>query len=135
MLTELSITDYPRKTISNVWLTLVSDGLGEPIRLPIIIIRGKQDTPVVGITAAIHGNELNGIPVIHKLVQTIDPTKLNGTLVCIPVVNVPAFTQHKRFIGRDDLNHIMPGDAHGNINEGAHKKLGGGKKHDIGLSF
>lgn len=48
---------------------------------------GAFTGPVVGITAAVHGNELNGIPLIHRLFHEIDCGTLCGTLVAIPVVN------------------------------------------------
>jgi predicted deacylase len=108
--TRLQVDDLPPDTRTNLWLELTHDSLGRPNRLPIVIVRGKHPGPVFGITAVIHGNEINGIPVIHRLVQQIDPSRLRGTLVCLPVVNIPAFlSQERMFDDRVDLNHIMPG--------------------------
>lgn len=100
------------------WLHLVSDGIGTPILLPILVAKGKQPGPVLGITAAVHGNELNGIPVIQRTFKELDVEKLSGTVVGVPVVNVPSFLQKKRrFIDGRDLNHIMPGIKNGNVSQ------------------
>ena len=105
-------------TLQNFWLHIVSDGLGQPISIPIMTARGMEDGPVLGLTAAVHGNELNGIPVIHRLFQEVDPMELRGTIIGIPVVNIPSFIRKKRrFNDGVDLNHIMPGKEHGTISQ------------------
>ncbi len=50
--------------------------LGEWIRVPVLVARGLEDGPVLGLTAAVHGNELNGVPCIHRIISTIDVHKL-----------------------------------------------------------
>ena len=65
--------------------------LGTPWKVPVLIAKGKQPGPVLGITAAVHGNELNGLSSIFKLFKTIDPNKLKGTLVAVPISNVPGY--------------------------------------------
>ena len=113
---DLKLT--PKNSIGNYWLKLISDGLGNPIYVPIIVARGTQDGPVLGLTAAIHGNELNGIPAIQRLFAEIEPEKLKGCIIGVPVVNIPAFLRKKRrFIDGVDLNHIMPGKSNGNVSE------------------
>ena len=75
-------------------------------------------SPRVAIVAGMHGNELNGIPVIHRLVERIDPSKLKGTLVCVAVVNIPGFLLRRRGFGEGmDLNKEMPGRADGNASQ------------------
>ena len=70
---------------------------------------------MLGLTAAVHGNEINGIPVIQRLFREIDPARLHGTLVGVPVMNVPAVLQRqRRFFEESDLNAIMPGREDGN---------------------
>ncbi|MCA9003559.1 MAG: succinylglutamate desuccinylase/aspartoacylase family protein, partial [Planctomycetes bacterium] len=66
---------------------------------------------VVGISAAIHGNELNGINIIHRLLESIDPKELKGTILFAPVANVPAFEAEQRRFPDDgkDLNTVFPG--------------------------
>jgi predicted deacylase len=70
------------------------------------------------LTAAVHGNELNGIRVIHDLMHSIRPSKLRGTVVAVVVVNVPGLHRHQReFVDGGDLNHIFPGREDGNVAE------------------
>jgi len=52
----------------NYWLNMGSNTYGQPILIPIIVIQGQTQGPTLGLTAAIHGNELNGIAIIHQLV-------------------------------------------------------------------
>lgn len=99
-------------------LHLVTDGMGSPIYLPVMVARGMSAGPVLGLTAAIHGNELNGIPVIQRLFKEIDSRELCGTLVGIPVINVPSLLQKQRaFFDGVDLNQIMPGRENGNSSQ------------------
>jgi len=111
---ELNLDEYHQGTKSHLLIEVIDNNLGFPLRIPIIVIKGKAG-PVVGITAAVHGNEINGIPVIHKLIEKIDPKKINGTIVAIPVFNIPGFDRGQReFQEGTDLNHIMPGKRWGN---------------------
>ncbi len=117
-ISSLNLKDTPAQSIRHYWLHLISDGLGNPINLPIMVARGKEDFPVLGLTAAVHGNELNGIPVIQRLFNEIDIQELKGTIVGIPVVNIPSFIRKKRrFNDGVDLNHIMPGKENGNVSQ------------------
>ena len=59
---ELKISDVPKGAITRYWLQIVSDGMGVPIQVPVIVARGNEDGKILGLTAAVHGNELNGIP-------------------------------------------------------------------------
>lgn len=114
----LHIEDTPRGTIKRYWLNIVADGIGMPIHIPIIVARGLQDGKVLGLTAAVHGNELNGIPVIQRLFTDLEVEKLKGTIVGVPVVNVPALhRRRRRFVDGTDLNHIMPGKENGNVSQ------------------
>ena len=80
--------------------------------------KGNETGKTVGITAAIHGNELNGIPVIQRLFKEINPSKLKGTIIGVPIVNVPSFLRKKRrFLDGVDLNHIMAGKENGNVSQ------------------
>jgi uncharacterized protein len=68
----------------------------------------------VGVTAAVHGNELNGVPTIHRLFASLDPASLVGTVVAVPVVNVPGFLMNQReFRDGKDLNREFPGRPDG----------------------
>lgn len=117
-ITDFNLEDTPKGTIKYYWLKIVSDGFGNPISIPLIVARGFEDGPILGLTAAVHGNELNGIPVIQRLFTEIDANELKGSIIGVPVVNVPSFMRKKRrFNDGVDLNHIMPGKEKGNVSD------------------
>jgi len=113
-----NLDDTPKGTVSYYWLKLISDSFGNPVSIPLIVARGLEDGPILGLTAAVHGNELNGISVIQRLFGDMDAKEIRGTIVGVPVVNVPAFMRRKRrFNDGVDINHIMPGKADGSISQ------------------
>ncbi len=115
---HIDLSNFERGKLHKVWFDIVTDAFGLPISLPVLIGRGSEDGPVVGFTAAVHGNELNGIPVIQRLFKEIENEKIKGTVIGVPVVNSPAFFRMKRrFVDGVDLNHIMPGKKEGNVSE------------------
>ncbi|MEA5464659.1 succinylglutamate desuccinylase/aspartoacylase family protein [Leptothoe sp. PORK10 BA2] len=115
---ELDLDHWPQGTCSKLMVDLINDGLGRSLRLPVMVGRGNHPGPVLGLTAVLHGNELNGISVIHRLFETLDLQALRGTIVGVIVVNVPAYLNNERtFDDRTDMNHVMPGKANGNIAE------------------
>lgn len=89
--------------------------LGDPVRIPVTIINGDHAGVTACLTAASHGDELNGIEVVRTIAQEWDYDGLCGTIVCLPVLNVPGFlTQHRYLPILDrDLNRSFPGNEHG----------------------
>ncbi|WP_247728262.1 succinylglutamate desuccinylase/aspartoacylase family protein [Halovivax limisalsi] len=87
--------------------------LGDPIRIPVTIVNGSGPGPTVFLTAASHGDELNGIEVVREVAHDWDHTDLHGTLVCVPVLNVPGFLAQERYlpIYDRDLNRSFPGKS------------------------
>lgn len=115
---ELKISDTPKNTIQNYWLKLTTNALGMPINIPVMVARGKEDGIVIGVTAAVHGNELNGISVIQRLFKDLDTDNMKGTVVGIPIVNIPSYVRGTRvFSDGADINRIMPGNPNGNASE------------------
>lgn len=115
---KLEVAKIPKGEINRYWLEISTDGMGMPIHIPILVARGKKDGKILGLTAAIHGNELNGIPVIQRLFKEINIEELKGTIVGVPVLNAPSLLRKKRrFIDGTDLNHIMPGRPDGNVSQ------------------
>lgn len=115
---ELDLERAPAGEITRQMIHLVSDGIGMPVLVPVLIARGSAPGPVLGLTAAVHGNELNGIPVVQRLFKELDPLQLRGTVVGVPVVNVPSLHRKKRrFIDGTDLNDVMPGEEDGNVSQ------------------
>jgi uncharacterized protein len=102
--------------INHYWLYLIQDSLGNNLSVPIVVVNGQEPGPTFGLTALIHGDELNGLSVIQKLVSTLDPTKLRGKVIGVFVMNVPGFLRNqRRFLDGIDLNTIMPGKERGKI--------------------
>ncbi|KAJ3257573.1 hypothetical protein HK103_004482 [Boothiomyces macroporosus] len=115
---DLNIEDFPAGTISTAWINMVKQGLSEWIRVPVIVARGTESGPVVGITAVVHGNELNGVPCIHRVITDIDVSKLIGTVVAVPCVNVPGYLRFTReFSDGKDLNRSFPGHSNGTASQ------------------
>lgn len=115
---KLNLSEIPRGSIQRFYLHIVSDGMGMPVLVPLVVARGKMEGEVLGLTAAVHGNELNGIPVIQRLFKEIDVEKLKGTIIGVPVANVPSLIRRsRRFLNGKDLNHLMPGERKGDVSE------------------
>lgn len=111
---ELRISSFQKGEVHRVNIHLSDNALGVPWKIPLVIIRGNEKGPILGITAAIHGDELNGISTIFKLIDEIDPKKLKGTLVLVPICNVPGYLMNQRYFSdKTDLNRIMPGKPEG----------------------
>jgi predicted deacylase len=85
--------------------------LGDPVRIPVTIVNGVEPGPTVFLSAAAHGDELNGIEVVREVAQEWNHDELCGTLVCLPVLNVPGFLAQERYlpIYDRDLNRSFPG--------------------------
>lgn len=115
---KLDLEETPPGTIRHFWLRLGSDGMGNPMLAPLLVARGTEPGPTLGLTAAIHGDELNGISVIQRLFADLEVEKLRGTVVAIPVVNIPGFNRQQRFFADgSDINHLMPGKENGNASQ------------------
>jgi len=115
---RLRVEDFPKGEITETWFHIINNGIGEAVRIPLLIARGKEDGPIVGLTAALHGNELNGIPVIQRLFKELNVDELRGTIVGVLVANVPALLlEQRRFVDDVDLNRIAPGRSNGNRSE------------------
>lgn len=93
--------------------------LGDPVEMPVTIVNGMHDGPTIFFTAAIHGDELNGVKVVQEIAQRFDPATIHGTLVCLHVCNVPAFQAQQRYtpIYDQDLNRAFPGKARSTTTE------------------
>jgi uncharacterized protein len=106
--------DFPLGSSTKLRLSMVGNGLGGLISMPIVVLRGVADGPTVGVTAAVHGNELNGVRVVQKVIGHVNPSTLRGTIICVPVVNIPGYLNNTRhFNDGFDLNRLMPGKRGG----------------------
>lgn len=84
------------------------------MRIPIRVIRGKEPGPVLFVSAAVHGDEINGVEIIKRLLKQRALKKIKGTLIAIPIVNVFGFNHQSRYLpDRRDLNRCFPGSNTG----------------------
>jgi len=89
---------------------------GAWIAMPAVILHGRDDGPVVWLSAAIHGDELNGVEIIRQLLRILNPKTLSGTIIAIPIVNVFGVTTGERYLpDRRDLNRSFPGSPRGSM--------------------
>lgn len=81
---------------------------------PVLVVHGAKPGPKVCLTAAIHGDELNGIEVVRHVLYSIDPAELSGTVIGVPIVNLQGFRRSSRYLpDRRDLNRYFPGNPKG----------------------
>ncbi len=87
----------------------------EPVTVPVTVARGTPG-PTLFVTATVHGDELNGVGILRGLLNDADFSGLRGTLIAVPVVNVPGFlNQDRRLPDRRDLNRSFPGSRGGSL--------------------
>jgi predicted deacylase len=87
-----------------------------PMSLPVQVIRGRRDGPSLFVSAALHGDEINGVEIIRRMLRLPLLKKLRGTLIAIPIVNVYGFVSRSRYLpDRRDLNRSFPGSDRGSM--------------------
>lgn len=84
--------------------------------IPVFVKRGKKPGPTIFISSAIHGDELNGIEIISRLINSKTINSLKGTLIAVPMVNGFGVLNQSRYLpDRRDLNRSFPGSAKGSL--------------------
>lgn len=85
--------------------------LGDPVKIPVTIVNGSKPGPTCFLSAASHGDELNGIEVVRRVVDEWNHDDINGCVVGLPVLNAPGFLTQQRYlpIYDRDLNRAFPG--------------------------
>lgn len=96
-------------------------GHGHPLDIPVIVLNGAAPGPCIWVDGVIHGDEPEGTLCCHMLDAALDPKTMRGSVVLVPVLNVPAFEAAQRGNPLDtfsyDLNRIYPGKAEGYLTE------------------
>ncbi|MGL5807821.1 MAG: succinylglutamate desuccinylase/aspartoacylase family protein [Xenococcaceae cyanobacterium] len=86
------------------------------LSLPVTVINGVIPGPRLWLSAAIHGDEINGVEIIRQVLSKIDPKTLQGSVIAVPIVNVFGFIEQTRYLpDRRDLNRCFPGSATGSL--------------------
>lgn len=100
---ELSLA--PARLPSGGWLAM-----------PVVALHGKRRGPSVWLSAAIHGDEVCGVEIIRQVLAHLNPKTMAGTVLAVPVVNVPGFASGDRYLpDRRDLNRSFPGSSRGSL--------------------
>jgi len=95
---------------------------GTPVEIPITIVRGATDGPVMWMHACVHGDEYCGTFNIHSFVRSLDPAVMTGTVIALPIVNITAFRAYHRMspfegFNNGDMNRCFPGNPNGGFTE------------------
>ena len=86
------------------------------VSIPACVIRGRKPGPSLFVSAAVHGDEINGVEIVRRLLNSSTVGKLRGTLIAVPVVNVYGFVGQTRYLpDRRDLNRCFPGSPKGSL--------------------
>lgn len=103
-------------TCKQVALPISKLASGPQMALPVLVLHGHKPGPSVWINAAIHGDEINGVEIIRRVLEKLDPKTLRGTVFAVPIVNVHGFVGGDRYLpDRRDLNRSFPGSAGGSL--------------------
>ncbi|MGH8874412.1 MAG: succinylglutamate desuccinylase/aspartoacylase family protein [Acidimicrobiia bacterium] len=84
--------------------------------LPVAVVNGRRPGPNVWLSGAIHGDELNGVEIIRRVLRRLDARRLRGAVLAVPIVNVFGFINESRYLpDRRDLNRSFPGSPRGSL--------------------
>ncbi len=87
---------------------------GVPVSTPVLVVNGTEPGPTMCLTAAVHGDELNGIEMVRRVMHNIEVENLSGAVIGVPIVNVQGFRRGSRYLpDRRDLNRYFPGNPNG----------------------
>ena len=101
------------------FLTVGETGAG-PVELPVVLIHGARPGPTLCLTGGTHGTEYPGQTAVRTLARELDPAGLAGTVIAIPVLNMPMFAARTAFLSPVDglnLNRVAPGRPDGTVTE------------------
>lgn len=86
------------------------------LSVPVEVVNGSRPGPRLWLSAAVHGDELNGVEIIRRVLEELDTNHLSGTVIAVPIVNVFGFIQQSRYLpDRRDLNRSFPGSQRGSL--------------------
>lgn len=84
--------------------------------MPVHVIHGRRPGPRLLVTAALHGDEINGTEIVRRLIRSPALKRIRGSLIAVPIVNVYGFINQSRYLpDRRDLNRSFPGSERGSL--------------------
>ncbi|WP_269620319.1 succinylglutamate desuccinylase/aspartoacylase family protein [Zhongshania sp. BJYM1] len=106
--------DILRGSFERLYWTAGQAIAGLAMPTPILVAAGNKPGPTLCLTAAVHGDELNGVEAIRRVMFSLESDKLNGVVIGVPIVNMHGFRRTSRYLpDRRDLNRYFPGDPKG----------------------
>jgi hypothetical protein len=120
VISALDVSDLPSASLSRFYFRVTDQTTGQGWYVPVLVAKGAKPGKRLLLTAAVHGDELNGIAVIQDLFKDLDPKQLSGVVIGVPGLNQPGLLQAAREFhpsegsGSSNLNRKMPGDVKGN---------------------
>jgi predicted deacylase len=100
----------------------VPAGADAALSIPVVVVNGARPGPVLAIVSGAHGTEYASIIAVERLIQQLDPKAISGTVILVPLVNVPSFEQkiaHVNPVDGKSMNRFYPGKADGTQTERA----------------
>lgn len=108
--------DFPLGSRSSIDVPIVNLYTNTAMEMPVHVVRARKAGPTVFVCAAIHGDELNGIDIVRRLMESKSLKLRNGSLILVPMVNVYGVLNQSRYLpDRRDLNRSFPGSAKGSL--------------------
>jgi predicted deacylase len=121
---KLDLADLEAGKTYRFYLQGASNGVGQHWLVPVLVAKGSKPGKRLGLQAGVHGDELNGTRLIHRVFETLDPTALSGSVIAIIGANSTGLLANSRYFqlqhdsgGGVDFNRIWPGKADGNAAE------------------
>jgi predicted deacylase len=113
---EIGGQSVPPGSRRSVYLPLPGLYTNDPVTMPVHVLHGSSEGPVIFVSAAVHGDEINGVEIIRRLLRMPQTKRLRGTLLAVPIVNVFGFHNRSRYLpDRRDLNRSFPGSESGSM--------------------
>src|ERR1700681_4307475 len=94
----------------------VAAGVDAATSIPVVVVRGTKPGPVLALVSGAHGTEYASIIALEKVIQTLDPAQVSGTVVILPLVNIASFEQkvpHVNPVDGKSMNRFYPGRQDG----------------------
>lgn len=104
-------TEVPPSTATRLSWSPSQSFEGIAVPTPVLVVNGAKAGPTLCLTAAVHGDELNGIEIVRRVLYNLNEEKLSGAVIGVPIVNLQGFRRSSRYLpDRRDLNRFFPGN-------------------------
>lgn len=124
VITRLDVADLAPGKMHRFYLQGADSSIGQHWYVPVLVAKGAKPGKVLGLQTGVHGDEINGTQVVHRLFDRLDPTALNGSVIAVVAANSTGILANSRYYqlqgdsgGGVDFNRIWPGKAKGNAAE------------------